>query len=59
MQGVKDILKTVKQMTAEFKTIINSFSRKYREMRYEWDRSFKALLSLHVTEESKAMKELK
>jgi hypothetical protein len=28
-------------------------------MRYEWDRSFKALLSLQVTEESKALIELK
>lgn len=28
-------------------------------MKYEWDRSFKVLLSLHVSEESKAMKELR
>jgi len=46
-------------MTEEFKKVIGMFSKKYRDMRYEWDRSFKALLALQITQETQTVFELK
>jgi hypothetical protein len=52
-------LQQVKGMTEEFKKVIGMFSKKYRDMRYEWDRSFKALLALQITQETQTVFELK
>lgn len=56
---LKDIMKTVKTMTEEFRRIITHFSKKYKEMRYEWDRSFKTLLSMQLAQESQAVADLR
>lgn len=56
---LKEVLKTVKTMTEEFRRIIAHFSKKYKEVRYEWDRSFKALLSMQLAQESQAVAELR
>jgi hypothetical protein len=53
--NVHEILKTVKTMTEEFKKIITHFSKQYRDLRYEWDRSFKHLLSLQLNQESQTI----
>lgn len=57
--NVRDMLKQVKGIAEEFKKVIAFFAKKYREMRYEWDRSFKSLLSLQVTQESQVIQDLK
>lgn len=56
---LKDIMRTVKTMTEEFRRIVAHFSKKYKEMRYEWDRSFKTLLSVQLAQESRAVSELR
>ena len=56
---LKNIARTVKTMTEEFRRIVAHFSKKYKEMRYEWDRSFKTLLSMQLAQESQAVTELR
>jgi predicted ribosome quality control (RQC) complex YloA/Tae2 family protein len=57
--AVREILRQVKGITDEFRKVIAHFAKKYRDMRYEWDRSFKTLLSLQVSQETQAIKDLK
>lgn len=57
--SVKDVLKQVRTITEEFRKIIALFTKKYREMRFEWDRSFKQLLNMQVTQETQTIRDLK
>lgn len=52
-------MQQVRGITEEFRKVITMFSKRYRDMRYEWDRSFKALLTLQITQETQTIFDLK